>query len=100
MLTTKQFRDGTKTVTRRNGWKFAEPGDVYMGCVKCQGLKKGEKIEKIHPLGVIKVQRMPLKNIWPFDVVREGFPGKSPEWPAIGQIFFSFYRYTSNGVKV
>jgi hypothetical protein len=29
--TVRQFRDGTKTVTRRDGWEFLFPGDVVEG---------------------------------------------------------------------
>jgi len=43
-LTTDQIRNKTKTVTRRDGWLFLKPGDIVQACVKCQGLKKGEKI--------------------------------------------------------
>ena len=44
MHTKEQYRNHTKTVTRRLGWKFAKVGDVVNGCEKCQGLKPGEKI--------------------------------------------------------
>lgn len=49
-------------------------------CVKCIGLKPGEKIEKITTIRVLDVRRVPLWNISMADVEREGFPGKSPEW--------------------
>lgn len=79
--TTDQIRSGTKTVTRRLGWKFLKPGDRVMAVVKCQGLKKGEKIEKIRPLLIIGVKREPLYKIDDADVLREGFldhiPNKS-----------------------
>jgi hypothetical protein len=29
-LTTAQFLDGTKDVTRRKGWRFLKPGDRFM----------------------------------------------------------------------
>ena len=41
-LTTPQFRDGTKDVTRRLGWTFLKPGDRLCAVVKAMGLKKGE----------------------------------------------------------
>ena len=79
--TTEQIRAGTKTVTRRLGWKFLIRGDRVMACVKCQGLKKGEKVEKIRPLLIIDVTREPLFKIEDADVLREGFldhiPNKS-----------------------
>ena len=58
--TTEQIRNGTKTVTRRLGWTFLKPGDVVMACVKCQGLKKGEKVEKIRPIRIVSVRKEPL----------------------------------------
>ena len=57
MLTTAQIRAGTKTVTRRLGWKFLKPGDRLMACVKCQGLGKGGKIEKIREIEVVSVRQ-------------------------------------------
>ena len=56
-MTTEQIRSGTKTVTRRLGWKFLKPGDVVMACEKCQGIKKGEKVKKIRPIRVVSVNR-------------------------------------------
>jgi hypothetical protein len=46
-LTTAQVRARTKTVTRRVGWTFLKPGDLLQPVVKCRGLKKGERVEKI-----------------------------------------------------
>jgi len=76
--TTQQIRDRTKDVTRRKGWRFLKPGDRFWACVKCQGLKKGERIEHIVLLECVSNRREPLCAIKPDDVVREGFPGKSP----------------------
>lgn len=78
--TTEQVRNGTKTVTRRLGWKFLKPGDTIMACVKCQGLKKGEKVEKIRPLKIVNVDLQQLLTITKEEVKREGFPGRNPEW--------------------
>ena len=75
MLTTEQFKNRTKTVTRRLGWKFLKPGDVVMGCKKCMGLKKGEKIERLGLIRIVDVRRERLNQITDEDVVREGFPG-------------------------
>jgi hypothetical protein len=60
MLTTAQVLAGTKTVTRRLGWKFLKPGDLLMACVKCQGLGKGGRIQQIRPIEVVSVRREPL----------------------------------------
>lgn len=83
-LTTAQMRDRTKTVTRRLGWKNLKPGDKVMAVVKGMGLKKGEKVECIHPIRIISVTREPLctmkhNDIYGRqDVVKEGFPEYSP----------------------
>ena len=73
-LTTEQVRNKTKTVTRRQGWKSLKPGDILNACVKCMGLKKGEKVEKICQIRVVDVRREPISLITPQDVVKEGFP--------------------------
>lgn len=62
-LTTKQFIDGSKTVTRRLGWKFLKPGDRVMACEKCQGLKKGEKVKRLGEIEIINVTRERLDCI-------------------------------------
>lgn len=77
-LTTDQFRDRTKTVTRRSGWKNLKPGEIVMGCVKCQGLKKGERVERLGPIRVVEVSRIQLCEISPEDCRREGFPDLTP----------------------
>jgi len=87
MLTTQQMYDCTKDVTRRLGWKFLKAGDFVMACVKCQGLGKGGKIERIHPIEIVRVDQEPLIDIARRDMhcgngdffyneecKREGFP--------------------------
>lgn len=74
-LTTEQVRARTKTVTRRVGWKFAKVGDIVQPVVKAQGLKKGERVEKVGcPIRFVAVDRVVLHVISPVDVHREGFP--------------------------
>lgn len=46
-LTTQQFKDKAKTVTRPFGWHFLQTGDIICGVEKCMGFKKGEKNEKV-----------------------------------------------------
>jgi hypothetical protein len=77
MLTTKQVRDRTKTVTRRLGWKNLSPGTVLNACEKCMGLEKGEKIKKICQIRVVDVRREPLRNMTQIECVKEGFPNMS-----------------------
>ena len=79
-LTTEQYRDGSKDLTRRQGWWFLEPDDQFMGVVKGQGIPKGGKIEKLHSSTVIGTRMERIEDITPEDVIREGFPGKSTEW--------------------
>lgn len=71
--TTDQIRAGTKTVTRRLGWRFLKRGDLLMAVVKCQGLRKGEKVQKIRPIKIIDINREPLWKIENEDVLKEGF---------------------------
>lgn len=84
-LTTQQFLDGTKTVTRRLGWKNLKPGDVLCAVEKGQGLKRGEKVKKLGMLRVVDVYREPLRVMTRYDgdgdseVIAEGFPDYFPE---------------------
>ena len=78
MLTTEQIRNRTKTVTRRLGWLFLKPGDMVMACVQCQGLTRGEKIQRITPIRIVSTWMVPLDPISPEDVVHEGFPALTP----------------------
>lgn len=88
-MTTEQFRRSTpediwKDVTRRDGWWDLKPGDVLMGCVRCMGLKKGERIEKMHPIRILSTRPEPLRALLDdaeygrSEMVREGFPDKTP----------------------
>jgi len=84
-LTTPQMRARTKKVTRRLGWEFLNPGDVVMAIVKGQGLGKGGKVERIHPIRVKDVRREQIDQMLadvPYGIVevaREGFPDMTPE---------------------
>lgn len=62
------IRDRTKTVTRRRGWTFLQPGDHLQAVV---GLWQPA------PLAVLRVEsvrREPLGAVTLEDVAREGFP--------------------------
>jgi hypothetical protein len=85
-LTTRQFRDRSKRVTRRNGWKNAKPGQVLTAVVKGQGLKKGEHPEVLGKIKILSVRREKLRamitNPSPYGHVEcmlEGFPDMVPE---------------------
>ncbi len=79
-LTTDQVRNRTKTVTRRKGWKFLKAGTVLNACVKCMGLKPGEKIEHICQIRVIDVREESLSKMKTFpeygetEAEKQGFP--------------------------
>ncbi len=80
MLTTKQFLDGSKDVTRRLGWKFLKAGDRVMAVEKGQGLKKGEKVNRLGEIEIVSIRSERLWDITDEDVGREGYPGKSHYW--------------------
>lgn len=73
-LTTPQFLDRSKTVTRRFGWRFLKPGDIVCGVRKAMGLKPGEKIQRLGLIEIVSVRVEPLDAITGADCVREGFP--------------------------
>lgn len=72
--TLAQFIDGTKTVTRRMGWKHLKDGDILMGVEKAMGLRKGEKLNKLGVIQVVSIRWEPIEDITQEDVCREGFP--------------------------
>jgi hypothetical protein len=76
-LTTRQIRNRTKTVTRRNGWRDLKPGEILNAVEKAMGLKKGEKIRRLCRIRVLSVRREPLNAITDEDVIKEGFPDMS-----------------------
>lgn len=80
-LTTEQVRRREKTVTRRLGWLWLQRGELLQPVVKCQGLKKGERVEKIGgPIRVVDVSREVLgQGVSQSDVLREGFPDLTPQ---------------------
>ena len=77
-LTTAQFKDRSKDVTRRAGWLFLKPGDQLCGVLKSMGLKAGEKVERLGLIEVISTRVEPLNHITQEDVIREGFPAWTP----------------------
>jgi hypothetical protein len=98
-LTTRQYRNRTKSVTRRLGWKNLKPGDVVMGCVKSMGLKKGQKIKKLHAFQCVSNRSERLDEIYKHgpaygraETAREGFPEMTA-----GQLVKMFCRH--NKVK-
>lgn len=80
MLTTEQIKNRTKCVTRRMGWGFLKPGDLVQAVEKGMGLKKGEKIKKLCVIRIKSNTPMELYGIDEYEVIDEGFPGRSPLW--------------------
>lgn len=93
--TIQAFKEERKDVTRRLGWKYLKPGDHFMAVERGQGLKKGEKVVRMGECICISNDDEPLNGIIisPIrgysagpgilyvepEVVREGFPGLTPE---------------------
>ncbi len=83
-LTTAQFIDGSKDVTRRLGWELLKVGDRLMGCEKCQGIKAGGLV-RLGEIEILHVSRQPLRYMidvpkWGTEEAsREGFPEMTGE---------------------
>ncbi len=76
-LTTAQFLDGSKTVTRRLGWATLKSGDRLRAVKKAMGLKKGEHPEVLGVIEVVDVRRESLACVRDEETAAEGFPGMS-----------------------
>lgn len=75
--TTEQVRRKEKTVTRRDGWWFLKPGDRVQAVEKAMGLKKGEKIKKLHVIEIVSTRPEQIGQIlhYPHDELeKEGLP--------------------------
>lgn len=84
MMTQPQFYDGSKDVTRRNGWWNVEQGYMLQGCEKCQGLGPGGKIVKMGIIWIVDARMERLDRMLSIpeygrdEVRREGFPWMTP----------------------
>ena len=80
-MTTGAFTRKEKRVTRRMGWVDLQPGEHLMGVQKCRGLKRGEKVRRIHAIVVINVRREPVSAIALEEdgTAKEGFPDMTAE---------------------
>ena len=95
-LTTRQVREGTKTVTRRLGWAFLKPGEIVCAIVKGQGIPKGGKMERIRLIQCVSnrperlntlcdhLHTMPRPLLYTQEQAqeecrREGFPDLTPK---------------------
>ena len=79
-MTTEQFLDGTKDVTRRLGWRTLCSGDRLRAVEKAMGLKKGEHPVQLGIIEVVTVRLERLDRITGAEVDREGFPSRTAEW--------------------
>lgn len=83
-LTTPQFLDGSKDVTRRMGWLHAKKGDVLEAVHKGQGIPKGQKVQRLGKIELVDVRQEMLDRMitdvgYGLDEVRrEGFPDMKP----------------------
>lgn len=79
-MTTPQFLDGSKDVTRRMGWKTLQPGAVLWAVEKAMGLKKGEKVKILGMIRIKHIRKEPLRRMidepsyGASECRREGFP--------------------------
>lgn len=78
-LTTRQFREQTKTVTRRTRWLNLNAGEHVLGIEKGMGLKKGEKHVVLGEIEIVSVRREAVADITQADVIKEGFPDMTPD---------------------
>lgn len=99
-LTTPQFLDGSKDVTRHMGWLFLKPGDELCAVEKGQGLGKGVKVKRLGVIRVVDARQEPLCRLTDdldygfLETRREGFPSPHPyEYPS------EFVRFFCNGHK-
>lgn len=80
MLTIPQFKDGSKTVTRRDGWLYLRAGEMLCAVEKSQGIKKGEVLKRMGAIRIKSVTREPLRRMTDEpdygreECRREGFP--------------------------
>lgn len=77
-MTTGQVRARSKTVTRRLGWDDLKQGEKFRAIVKGQGLKKGEKVERMSVLECVSNTAEQVRSITKMECVLEGFPHMQP----------------------
>lgn len=100
-LTTPQFLNGTKDVTRRVGWLFLKAGDLLCAVEKGQGLGKGGSVKRLGTIRVKSVRRETLSMMSSYgtygraECVREGFPPPHPK--SEPSVFVDFFCKTHKG---
>jgi hypothetical protein len=73
-LTERQLTDGSKSVTRRLGWRTLKAGDELLAVRKCMGIRKGEHQQVLARVRVKSVRQERLDEITLDEVTAEGFP--------------------------
>ena len=79
-MTRRQLLDGSKTVTRRLGWRNLCAGAHVKAVHKAMGLKKGERQTVFGTCEILSVRRERLDTITDADVHAEGFPERDSRW--------------------
>lgn len=86
-MTTPQFLDGSKDVTRRFGWWNVKPGQQLCAVQKGMGLKPGETIKRLGIIEIVTARGEPLNTMtenldYGFEELRrEGYPF-GIQWPS------------------
>jgi len=83
-FTQEQFRNRTKTVTRRFAWDRLKVGQVLQAVEKSQGLKKGETVKALGKIRIVSITQERTDAILHrpdslAEVAREGFPDMTPQ---------------------
>ena len=82
--TKEQMLDGSKTVTRRTGWKNLKAGDRVRAVEKSTGLKKGEKVKTLCVIEIVSVRSERIDDLFGYadhgfdECRREGFASLLP----------------------
>lgn len=77
-MTIPQVLDGSKTVTRRLGWRGVRRGDRLRGVERAMGLGRGETIRALREIEIVSVTEERLDAITPVECAREGLPDMTP----------------------
>ena len=77
--TEQQLLDGTKTQTRRMGWKGLKAGEQVLAVRQVMGMNRGESQYPLCVIEILDVRRERLCDVTQEDVVAEGFPDWTPE---------------------
>ncbi len=70
------FVPGSKDVTRRRGWSWAQVGMFLLAVERCQGIAPGQRVELFGVIEILEVKREPLYYVTHEHdgAAREGFP--------------------------